>query len=118
VAEEATTDVPALAEPAAGLEPVPAAAASRIPVWSEGMITEEDYPAEARAQGKEGKVVASVCIDASGRVNEVDIVEGDDPDFIQLVLRRLKMARFRPGLDHDGHPIAVRMTIPVVFQLN
>lgn len=96
---------------------VPAAAASRIPEWIEGLITEEDYPAEARKQGKEGKVVARIIVGADGQVRDARITEGSYPEFEQLVLERLKTARFRPGLDRNGCPVAVRMTIPVVFEL-
>jgi TonB family protein len=108
------------AAPAGNAEPVwvPAAAAAQIPEWIEGTITEEDYPAAARKQGREGRVVASVAIDATGTVREVRIVEGRDEDFNRVVLERLRQARFRPGLDQNGNPIAIRMTIPVVFELH
>jgi TonB family protein len=97
---------------------LPAAAATHSPEWVDGMITEDDYPAEAKAQGKEGKVVASVCIDVTGSVKDVQITEGNDPEFNQLVLQRLRNARFKPGLDQNSHPIAVRMSIPIVFELH
>lgn len=97
---------------------VPAAAASRIPEWIDGMITEEDYPADAKAQGKEGQVVATVFIDDAGKVQEVLILEGSTPEFVPLVTHRLKAARFRPALDQNDRPLAVRMTIPIVFKLD
>jgi TonB family protein len=97
---------------------VPASAAAQVPEWIEGTITEEDYPVTARKQGREGRVVASVVIDAAGGIQEVRIIEGRDEDFNQVVLERLRQARFRPGLDRNGDPIAVRMTIPVIFELH
>lgn len=96
---------------------LPVAAASRIPEWVDGLITEEDYPATARNQGREGKVVATVSIDAEGRVKDVQIAAGSYPEFDQLVLERLRSARFRPARDQNGDPIAVRMSLPIVFEL-
>lgn len=95
----------------------PAAAAARIPEWVDGIITEDDYPAAARRQGKEGRVVATVSIDSTGRVRDAEITEGSYPEFNQLVLERLKGARFRPARDQNDHPISVRMSIPIVFEL-
>jgi TonB family protein len=114
------SDDQAEAAPAGNAAPiwVPAAAAAQIPEWIDGTITEEDYPAAARRQGREGRVVASVAIDAAGMVREVRIVEGRDAEFNQVVVKRLTQAKFRPGRDQFGNPIAVRMTIPVVFELH
>jgi protein TonB len=97
---------------------LPAAAASKIPEWVDGLITEDDYPPAARKQGKEGKVVATVAIDSNGRVKDVQITEGSYPEFNQLVLERLRQARFRPARDQNDNPIAVRMSIPIVFELH
>lgn len=97
---------------------VSASSAAHIPEWAEGMITEDDYPRAARKQGREGRVVAKVVIDAEGKVTDVQITAGDDPEFAAVVLDRLKKARFKPGLDREGHPIAVRMSIPIVFELH
>jgi TonB family protein len=97
---------------------VPAAAAARIPEWMEGMITEDDYPAAARKQGKEGRVVATIVVDAAGHVQEVEITEGSYPEFNQLVMERLKKSRFQPGRDQNDRAIAVRMSIPIAFELH
>lgn len=97
---------------------LPAAAASRIPEWVDGLITEDDYPPVARKQGKEGKVVVTVAIDATGQVKDVQVTEGSYPEFNQLVLERLRHARFRPARDQNDNPIAVRMSLPIVFELH
>lgn len=119
--EPAEESAAARGEPAAEMPAetyLPAAAAARVPEWVEGMITEEDYPPAARKQGREARVVALVCIDPEGRVKEVRISEGGDPEFNQLVLERLRQARFRPAQDQDGNPVAVRMSLPIVFELH
>jgi TonB family protein len=96
---------------------VPAALAAHRPEWLEGLITEDDYPPAARKQGKQGRVVASVVIDPTGVVREVQLTEESYPEFNQLVEQRLQNARFRPARDQNNQPIAVRMSIPIVFEL-
>lgn len=103
--------------PAAGPVWVPASQAAHCPELLDTLITEDDYPPTARKQGKEGRVVALVLIDAAGNVSEVQIAEGSYPEFNQLVLERLRQAKFRPGRDQNHQPIGVRMSIPVMFEL-
>ncbi len=90
---------------------------SRRPVWAEGMIIESDYPQDARRQGKEGRVLAEVFIDAGGKVRDVKIIESNDSRFTALVVEKLTNAKFEPALDKSGRPSAVRMILPVVFEL-
>lgn len=95
----------------------PAALTAQKPVWSTGMITEEVYPAQMKAQGKEGRVIVDVDIDALGKVQGVSLVSGSEPDFNNLVVERLKQSTFRPALDQAGNPVPCRLRIPVKFQL-
>ncbi|MES2201024.1 MAG: energy transducer TonB [candidate division FCPU426 bacterium] len=97
---------------------LPAAAASRRPQWVLGMISEDDYPSEARAKNQQGTVKVEVSINADGSVREVHIVQGSYPSLDLLVLQKLQKARFQPGLDREGNPVAVRMLIPIVFELH
>jgi protein TonB len=97
---------------------VPAAATSRKPVWSQGLITEDDYPRELRREGKEGKVVAEVLIDAAGVVRDVSLREASHPQFNEVVLDRLRKSRFKPAYDSNGDPVPVRLILPIVFTLN
>ena len=96
---------------------VPAAATSRKPSWSDGMITEDDYPPELRRKGVEGKVVVEVQIDATGAVRGVTLEQASDPAFNTLVLERLKASKFRPAYDQDGNPVACRLRLPLSFKL-
>jgi protein TonB len=96
---------------------VPASSASRLPSWSSGLITEDDYPQEARRAGAEGRVVVDVLIDAQGVVKGVTLVQGSRPEFDKLVLERLKVSRFRPAMDPEGNAIACRLRLPVAFEL-
>jgi TonB family protein len=96
---------------------VAAGSASRRPVWAQGFITEDDYPKEARAQGVEGVVKVDVFIDAQGKVRDVRVIQSANPRFTDVVVEKLKKARFEPALDSAGRPIAVHMAVPIVFEL-
>lgn len=93
-------------------------AASRRPMWLDGLISEGDYPKELRAQGKEGRVKVEVYIDVSGAVRDVHVIESSDARFTAVVIDKLKKARFSPAIDRDGRPIAVHMAIPIIFELH
>jgi TonB family protein len=94
-----------------------AASPARRPEWIKGMITEDDYPPDAKKQGLEGEVRVEILIDASGRVMDARIIKSTDPRFSAVVLERLKKSVFQPALDNKGNPIPVRMSVPVIFEL-
>lgn len=96
---------------------IAAANLSLKPVWSDGLITEGDYPSAMRKSHKEGVVVVDVLIDASGKVRGVNLVQGSEPDFNNLVVERLAHASFAPARDRDGHAVPCRARIPIQFQL-
>ena len=95
-----------------------AVVASRLPSWTGGVMSEEDYPVEMRKEKKEGRVIAEVLIDVGGSVRSVSIVQGADPQFNDLVMEKLKDAKFRPALDKAGQPINCRVRIPINFKLD
>jgi TonB family protein len=95
-----------------------AGSTSRRPVWVEGLITESDYPKEARAQGVEGVVKVEIFIDAAGMVRDARVIKSSNDRFSAVVIDKLKNARFEPALDRSGRPIAVHMAIPIVFELH
>jgi len=97
---------------------VPAANLGRQPAWTEGQISEEDYPAEMRRGHKEGLVVVDVLIDAKGQVRGTSLVKGSEPDFNNLVVQRLAQSSFSPARDRSGHVVPCRARIPIKFQLN
>jgi TonB family protein len=125
---EKTTITAAEVEPAAPPCPAPCpdnpadwsaiGAASRRPMWIDGLISEGDYPKELRAQGREGRVKVEVYIDVSGAVRDVHVMESSDPRFTAVVVDKLKKARFSPAIGKDGMPIAVHMAIPIIFELH
>jgi TonB family protein len=107
-----------LVQPTPTPEEAMAVVASRLPSWTGGIITEGDYPVEMRKEKKEGRVIVEVLIDVTGQVKSVNIVRGGGPQFDQVVLDKLKGARFRPALDKLGQPINCRVRIPISFKLD
>jgi len=115
-AEEATSECPPPC-PSVSSDWKAASSSMRKPQWLEGMITENDYPAEARKRGEEGLVKVQVLIDTAGSVREVIVLSSKNSEFSELVKNKLLSSRFSPALDDNGNPMNVRMTIPIVFRL-
>ncbi len=97
---------------------VAAVVTARQPSWVGGLIEEDDYPMEMRKQKKEGKVIVELLINIEGNVDGVKILQGADPAFNEVVLEKLKAARFRPALNQLGQPINCRVRLPISFKLN
>lgn len=76
------------------------------------------YPAQARENGIEGKVVASVVIDKTGSVTQPKILKEPGYGLGAEVLRVIgQMPDWIPGEDMDGRPTNVQLYIPVHFKL-
>jgi len=96
----------------------PASAAVRRPEWTDGMISESDYPTEARYKNQTGKVVAEVLLDSEGRVREVQLLQGSYESLDDKTLEKLRAARFTPCLDASGKPFPCRLRLPIVWSLD
>lgn len=96
---------------------IAAANLSVKPVWSDGLITEGDYPTDMRKSHKEGIVLVDVLIDSDGKVRGVNLVKGSEPEFNNLVVEKLARSSFIPARDRDGHAVPCRARIPIQFQL-
>jgi TonB family protein len=119
LAKKGKAPPPPLVKPTPTPEPAsPYIVASRQPSLVGGFIDENDYPTEMRKQKKEGRVIVELLINIEGRVDKVTILQGADPAFNQVVLDRLKDARFRPALDKLGEPINCRVRLPISFKLD
>jgi TonB family protein len=118
VAQKSKAPPPLKVIPTPTPEEAPMAVASRQPSLVGGFIDENDYPVEMRKQKKEGRVIVELLINIEGKVDKVTILQGADPAFNQVVLDRLKDARFRPALDKKGEPMNCRVRLPVSFKLN
>ena len=95
----------------------PASQAARQPRWIANFITSRDYPQIARQEGKDGRVVLSVLIDAQGLVHDVRLLQGAYEALNELALRKVRQAVFSPAYDADGHPVACNVKLPIRFLL-
>lgn len=96
---------------------IPASQASRQPRWIANFISSSDYPQAARQQGKDGRVVLSVLIDAGGIVRDARLLQGADEALNELALRKIRQAVFSPAYDAEGHPVACNVKLPIRFSL-
>lgn len=75
------------------------------------------YPEEAKAKHAEGRVTLSFTVNERGKVKDVRILRGADPDLDAEALRVVSMSpEWTPGRT-GGEPVAVTYTFPIIFQL-
>jgi TonB family protein len=73
------------------------------------------YPKEAKEKELEGSVVMDILIDATGRVRQVSVIEGESL-FRSGAVEAMKKFLFRPA-KVEGKPVAVRIRYSLKFQL-
>lgn len=81
------------------------------------LASEIQYPKVARKAGIQGKVFVQFIVDKDGLVHNPVVVRGIGGGCDEEALRALKTVRFEPGLQR-GQPVAVKMSLPVVFRLS
>ncbi len=96
---------------------VPAAQTARKPQWIGNFITPSDYPAAARQEGSDGRVVLRVRIDAQGHVQDVKLLQGRSQSLNEVAVRRLSGALFSPAYTAEGVPVPCEIILPIRFQL-
>ena len=73
------------------------------------------YPPRALAEGRGGRVLVLVLIDAAGRVDEVSVVEAEPPDYFEDAAKRtFENAQFSPAR-RNGMPVKSRVLIHLDF---
>lgn len=75
-----------------------------------------EYPVAAKRQGKEGRVILRVTIDAKGRLEGVDVVETSDEVFVEPAVDSIKKSRFLPGRK-NGIPSRYKCKLAIRFTL-
>lgn len=91
----------------------------QMPEMIGGMNTLADqivYPASARDEGIEGRVLIEFVVDEEGNVVDPHVLEGTHPDLDEAALAAVEDLRFEPGI-HEGSPAKVRMVLPITFRL-
>lgn len=73
------------------------------------------FPARARAQGIVGHVLLSLLVDASGRVDELEVLEAEPEGvFEKAAMAAYRQARFEPAM-YQGKPQTMRVEAMVAF---
>ena len=76
------------------------------------------YPAQAMANGVEGRVFASFVVNAQGEVTALKIVKGLGSGLDEETLRAIgKLPRFIPGRQ-NGRAVSVQYTVPISFRMD
>lgn len=83
--------------------------------WLMGKLV---YPESAKKAGIDGRAMVQFTVSSTGKVCDVKIVRGIDPEIDKAVLETVSSSPdWTPGMI-DGKPVAVSYMIPVVFQLS
>ncbi len=79
-------------------------------------FVEAEYPPEEKAQGRTGTVVLQVAISATGKVEQVSVVESAGLSFDQAAMAAVRRFVFTPA-EFDGKPAPVKITYRYEFTL-
>jgi len=66
---------------------------------------------------KHGTVVAMIVVSSEGHVEDVKIVQSPDAALNADAITAIQNYKFRPAIDPDGKPTAVRMPFSLTFQI-
>ena len=83
------------------------------------MASMENYPAEARKRGEQGRTIARLTISNTGRVTACRIEESSGSESLDKATCRIALARVRytPAKNDAGEPVASTTTLPVRWVL-
>ncbi|MHC1778847.1 MAG: TonB family protein [Bacteroidales bacterium] len=75
------------------------------------------YPAEAKTNGKQGRIILQFVITSTGKLSDVKILKGVDPSLDKEAVRVVSSSPlWKPG-EHEGKKVDVVYQFPVIFQL-
>ncbi len=75
------------------------------------------YPAIARENGVQGRVMVEFIIEKNGSITNAKIIKGVDPHLNNEALRVVNlMPKWKPG-KHKGKKVRVRYSMPIHFRL-
>lgn len=75
------------------------------------------YPAAAKENGIQGRVMVQVVIKKDGSIGQVNIVRKIDPECDAEAIRVIKtLPKFIPG-KMNGRPVNSRYVLPVTFKI-
>jgi protein TonB len=74
------------------------------------------YPQAARRMNKEGRVLLRLTIDSSGKLNNLEVVEGAAFGFTEAAIDAVKKSTFIPA-KKDGMTVKAKAILSVRFNL-
>ena len=77
------------------------------------------YPAEAAAQGIQGRVVVRFIVERNGSISDAQIVHSSDNSYLDAeAIRTVQaMPNWQPGRNDSGEIVRSRFTLPVIFRI-
>ena len=88
------------------------------PIGGFGEIVKKlDYPASAHQAGLQGSVSVHIKVDEQGQVSDARILKSLSEDCDRAAMKALQAVPWKPAVK-DGKPVAVHVTVPVVFKLD
>lgn len=112
-----TEDQPAPPPPKKRSEPInlPEEATAPIEDPDNDHDGDKHYPADAKAQGKEGLVVLKIVVTEKGNVDKIVVLKGEEP-FVAAAIEMVKGWKFTPA-SIDGQALAVYRILKIPFKL-
>jgi TonB family protein len=75
------------------------------------------YPQVARRMNREGKVLLRLTIDATGKLNDLEVIEGAAFGFTEAAIDAVNKSTFIPARK-DGMPVKAKAVLSVRFKLS
>lgn len=75
------------------------------------------YPRVPRELGIQGTVYVRFIVNGDGSVSDIEILRGVHPDYDKEAARVISMLSSWKGGSQQGRPVAVRMVLPIKFNL-
>lgn len=76
-----------------------------------------DFPKEARkAKIESASVLLDVTVTEEGTAKDVRVIRDPGDGFRDKAVEAVQKWKFKPAKDKDGHPVAARVNIEVVFR--
>ena len=82
------------------------------------LMTNLQYPTEAKKKGIQGIVLVQYVIDSKGNVKQAKVMRGVSPELDQEALRLTNMIKGWKPATQNGKPISRVVTMPIKFSLN
>jgi TonB family protein len=76
------------------------------------------YPANARENGTQGRIIISFVVEKDGSLTDVKVVKGIGDGCDEEAVRVIKMSpKWNPGVQ-DGKPVRVKYSVPIAFAID